>query len=84
MDVLENHHEGKALEFWQIKSKTWTNSNLEEAMNAFKMNYRSTLSDRQAMAIFDKEKPPHRGYKEHLNYLLQVDAAGGEHFACNV
>jgi hypothetical protein len=36
-------------------------------MDALKLNYRSTLSDRQAMAIFDKEKPSHRGYKFHLN-----------------
>jgi hypothetical protein len=27
------------------------------------------------MVLFDKEKPSHRGFKEHLNYLLQVDAA---------
>jgi hypothetical protein len=84
MDVLEDHLEGKALEFWQIKRKTWDNSTLEEAMNALKINYNSTLSDRQAMALFDKEKSSHRGFKEHLNCLLQVDAAGGGHYSRNV
>jgi hypothetical protein len=54
MGVLENHLEGKALEFWQIKRKTWENSTLEEAMNALVMNYRCPLSDRQAMLLFDK------------------------------
>jgi hypothetical protein len=53
-------------------------------MNALKMNYRCTLSDRQAMTLFDKEKSSHRGFKEHLNYLLQVDAAGGGHYSRNV
>ncbi len=36
------------------------------------------------MALFDKEKPTHRGYTEHLNYLLQVNSAGGGHFDRNV
>ena len=49
-----------------------------------KKNYKCTLSDRQAMAHFDKEKPTHRGYTEHLNYLLQVNSAGGGHFDRNV
>jgi hypothetical protein len=84
MDVLEDHLEGKALEFWQIKRKTWDNSTLEEAMNALNLNYKRTLSDRQAMTLFDKEKPSHRGFKEHLNYLLQMDAAGGGHYSRNV
>jgi hypothetical protein len=84
MDVLEDHLEGKALEFWQIKCKTWVNSTLEQAMNALKMNYICSLSDRQAMALFDKEKPSHRGFKEHLKYLLQVDAASGGHYSRNV
>jgi hypothetical protein len=34
LDVLEDHLEDRALEFWQIKRKTWENSTLEEAMNA--------------------------------------------------
>ena len=84
MDVLEDHLEGKALEFWQIKRESWCNSTLENAMKALKKNYRCTLSDRQAVALFDKEKPAHRGYTEHLNYLLQVNAAGGGHFDRNV
>jgi hypothetical protein len=84
MDVLEDYLEGKALDFWQIKRKEWINGTFEEAMDALKLNYRSTLSDRQAMAIFDKEKPSHRGYKEHLTYLLQVNAAGGGHYSRNV
>jgi hypothetical protein len=70
MDVLEDHLEGKALELWQIKRKTWENSTLEEAMNALKMNYRCTLPDRQVMTLFDKEKPSHRGFKEHY-YLVK-------------
>jgi hypothetical protein len=53
-------------------------------MEALKKNYECTLSDRQAMALFDKEKPTHRGYTEHLNYLLQVNSAGGGHFDRNV
>jgi hypothetical protein len=62
----------------------WTYSTLEKAMESLKMNYRCTLSDRQAMELLDKEKPAHRGYKEHLNYLMQVNAAGGGHFDRNV
>jgi hypothetical protein len=81
MDILENYLEGKALKFWQIKCKTWANSTLEQAMTVLKMNHRCTLSERQAMTLFDKEKTTHRGFKEHLNYLLQVDAAGGGHFS---
>ncbi len=53
-------------------------------MNAFKTNYKCTISDRQAMVLFDKEKPSHRGFKGHLNFLLQVDAAGGGHYRRNV
>ncbi len=53
-------------------------------MEALKRNYKCTLSDRQAMVFFDKEKPTYRGYTEHLNYLLQVNAAGGGHFDRNV
>jgi hypothetical protein len=34
--------------------------------------------------LFDKEKPSYRSYKEHLNYLLQIDAAGGGHYSRNV
>jgi hypothetical protein len=41
-------------------------------MEALKRNYKCTLSHRQALAHFDKEKPTYRGYTEHLNYLLQV------------
>ncbi len=84
MDVLEDHLEGKALEYWQIKRPTWTYTTLDKAMESLKMNYRCTLSDRQAMTLFDKVKPAHRGYKEHLNYLMQVNAAGGGHFDRNV
>ena len=36
------------------------------------------------MAFFEKGKPSHRVFKEHLNYLLQVDAAGGAHYSRNV
>jgi hypothetical protein len=53
-------------------------------MEALKRNYKCTLSNRQAMTHFDKEKPTYRGYTEHLNYLLQVNAAGGGHFDRNV
>jgi hypothetical protein len=53
-------------------------------MEAQKRNYRCTLSDRQAMSFFDKEKPTYRGYTEHLNYRLLVNAAGGGHFGRNV
>ena len=84
MDVLEGHLEGKALDYWQVKRDSWTGSTLEHAMEALKKNYKFTLSDRQAMVLFDKEKPSYRGYTEHLNYLLQVNAAGGGHFDRNV
>jgi hypothetical protein len=84
MDVLEDHLEGKALEYWQIKRESWSGSTLEHAMEALKSNYRCMLSERHAMAFFDKEKPTYRGYTEHLNYLLQVNADGGEHFDRNV
>jgi hypothetical protein len=84
MDVLENHHEGKALDFWQIKRDSWPGLKLEHAIDALKRNYTCTLSDRQAMSHFVKEKPTYRGYTEHLNYLLQVNAAGGGHFDRNV
>jgi hypothetical protein len=53
-------------------------------MEALKRKYKCTLSDRQAMVFFDKEKPTYRGYTEHLNYLLQVNAAAGGHFDRNV
>jgi hypothetical protein len=36
------------------------------------------------MVRFDKEKPSHRGFKVHLDFLLQVDAAGGGHFSWHV
>jgi hypothetical protein len=52
-------------------------------MEALKKNYKCTLSDREAMAHFDK-KPTYRGYTEHLNYLLRVNAAEGRHFDRNV
>ncbi len=84
MDVLEMHLEGKALEYWQVKREEWGDTTLAYAMKCMKENYRSTLSDRQAMAIFDREKPAYRGYKEHLNYLLQVNEAGGGHYSRNV
>jgi hypothetical protein len=42
------------------------------------------LSDRQAMVNFEKEKLAHRSYNEHLNYLLQVNEAGGGYFSQNV
>jgi hypothetical protein len=80
MDVLEDHLEGKALGYWQIKRDSWSGLKLEHAMEALKRNYKCTLSDRQAMAHFDKEKPTYRGYTEHLNYLLKVNA----HFDRNV
>jgi hypothetical protein len=63
MYVLEAHLEGKALDFWQMKRRAWGNATLEQAMQVLKTSYRCTLSERQAMALFDKEKPPHRGYK---------------------
>jgi hypothetical protein len=53
-------------------------------MEALKRNYKCTFSDRQAMVLFDKEKPTYRGYTEHLIYLLQVIAAAGGHFDRNV
>jgi hypothetical protein len=34
--------------------------------------------------FFEKEKPAQRSYNEHLNYLLQVNEAGGGHFSRNV
>jgi hypothetical protein len=77
MDVLELHLEGRALEYWQIKRKHRRKSALQQDMECLKSNYRCTLWDRQAMAIFHKEKPSYRGYKEHLNYLLEVDEAAG-------
>ena len=36
------------------------------------------------MALFDKEMPVYRSYKVHLNFLMQVNAAGGGHFARSV
>jgi hypothetical protein len=36
------------------------------------------------MALLDKEKPTYRGYIDYLNYLLQVNAAGGGHFDRNL
>jgi hypothetical protein len=54
MDILEDHIEGKALEFRQIKRKAWDNLTLDHAMGALKMNYRCTLSDRQVMALFEE------------------------------
>jgi hypothetical protein len=84
MDVLENHLEGKALDYWQIKRDSLSGLKLGHAMEALKRNYKCTLSDRQVMAHFDKEKPTYRGYIEHLNYLLHVNAAGGGHFDRNV
>jgi hypothetical protein len=80
MDVLKGHLEGKALDYWQVNRDSWTGSTLEHVMEALKKNYKCTLSDRQSMVLFDKEKPSYRGYTEHLNYLLQVNAAGGGHF----
>jgi hypothetical protein len=53
MDVLENHLEGKALDYWQIKRDSWSGLKLEHAMEALKRNYKCTLSDRQAMVHFD-------------------------------
>ena len=32
MDCLEDHLEGKALEYWQVKRKAWKHSTLEQAM----------------------------------------------------
>ena len=84
LDTLEMHLEGKALDYWQIQRREWGNTTLVYAMNCMKANYRSTLSSRQAMAIFDREKPAYRGYKEHLNYLMQVNEAGGGKFKENV
>jgi hypothetical protein len=84
MDVLEDYLERKALEFWQIKRPTWTYTTLEKATDALKRNYLCRLSDHQAMMLFDKEKPAHRAYKEHLNYLIQVNTAGCGHFDRNV
>jgi hypothetical protein len=84
MNVPEDHLEGKALEFWQIKRPMWTYSTLEKATEAPKVNDRCTLSNRQAMMLFDKEKPAHRAYKEHLNYFMDVIAAGGGHFDRNL
>jgi hypothetical protein len=45
---------------------------------------RFTLLDRQAMALLDKEKSAYRGFKEHLNYLLQVNEGCSGHFTRNV
>ncbi len=73
MDVLEGHLEGKVLGYWQVKRDSWTGSTLEHAMEALQKNYKCTLSDQQAMVLFDKEKPMYHGYTEHLNYLLQVE-----------
>jgi hypothetical protein len=36
------------------------------------------------MALFDKEKPVYLTCKERMSYLMQVNAAGGGHFARNV
>ncbi len=80
MDVLQDCLEGEALDYWQIKRDSWSGLKLERAMEVLKINYKCTLSDRQAMAHFDKERTAYRGYTEHLNYLLQVNAAGGRHF----
>jgi hypothetical protein len=57
MNVLEDHMEGKSLDFWQTKRKAWDNLTIIQAMEALKTNYVCTLSDRQALALFDKEKP---------------------------
>ncbi len=32
MDLLENHLEGNALEYWQIKRESWSSSTLMHAM----------------------------------------------------
>ncbi len=77
MDVLEDHQEEKALEFRQINRKAWYNLSLVRAMEVLQMNYPCTLSDKQAIILFDKENPAYPGYKEHLNYLMQVNAASG-------
>lgn len=46
IDVLEDHLEGKTLEYWQMKTEILTNHTLEHALEELKGNYRCTLSDR--------------------------------------